>query len=185
MSAELSTLLSTPYAAGFIYLHHPHTPTSASIPRPSPSASLVQAQISAIEYNNAKLLYSGILHRMAASTGTEWTGGEVRTWDGFSRGLRSLKAGTAGQASASGGSTGREKGAKTVKGSRKGKEKEVVNEDKEDGSEGIKEELNWVVLITHAERLPRILGSQWAVITRLSELVSLPSPTRHPNCFYR
>lgn len=160
MSSELSTLFNIPHAPGFIYLQHPHTPTSSSVPTPSPGS--IQAQVSAIEYNTARLLYSGILHRIAISIGTTWTGGEVRTWEGFSRGLKTLWDGLNSQ--------GRSR--RPVKGSKKGKEKEVAPIEAEVGGTG-EERLNWVVLVTHAERLPRILGPQWSVLTRLAELVRL------------
>jgi origin recognition complex subunit 5 len=167
MTSQLSTVLTTPHAPPFIYQHHPHTPVSSALPEARPG--LVQAHLSAVEYNTPRLLYSGILRRIARAAGTEWKGGDVRTWDGFSRGLQSLWTGRSG-AVARKGSVGK---ANSVRGSRKGKERAVETPRLEEGADGepLDEEWNWVLVISHAERLPRILGPQWAVLTRLSELV--------------
>lgn len=168
MSLQLSTLLSTPYAPGFVYLHHPHTPSASAIP--PPPAGGAHAQISAIEYNTARLLYTALLYRLAEASGGVWAAGEVRTWDGFARGLRTLWRDRAGRASGSG--SGERGDGGRAKLSRKGKEKEVLPVPAPEVLEGGAQEGNWVVVITHAERLPRILGAQWAVLTRISELVS-------------
>jgi origin recognition complex subunit 5 len=132
----LSLLLSTPYAPPFIYLHHPHQPTT-SLDFP-PRAS--QARVDAIECHTPKILWSAIISRL---DGERSDAGLVDSLDGFVRTLKSV-------------GTGRT----SVKGKGKGKEKE-----EEWGRQAIS------IVITKAERLPKVMGSGWAVMTRLAELV--------------
>lgn len=129
----LSLLLSTPVPPSFIYIHHPHCPTS-SLEFPE-----VSAKVDGIECHTPKLLLSAIISRLEGRDG-----GLVDTLDTFFRRLRTSQGGD-----------GKVKG----KGKGKGKEKE------REGAVSI--------VITKAERLPRVLGSGWAVMTRLAELVSL------------
>ena len=125
----LSLLLSTPSPPPFIYIHHPHSPTS-SLAFPE-----VSAKVDGIECYTPKLLWSAIISRLEGKDG-----GLVVSLDAF---IRRLKAYQGGEM----------KG----KGKGKGKEKEGAVS----------------IVITKAERLPRIMGSGWAVMTRLAELVSL------------
>jgi origin recognition complex subunit 5 len=130
----LSLLLSTPSPPPFIYIHHPHCPTS-SLNFPD-----VSARVDGVECHTPKLLLSAILSRLEGKDG-----GLVDTLDTFIRRLRVYHGGDG-------------KGKTKRKG--KGKEKE------KEGERAIS------IVITKAERLPRVLGSGWAVMTRLAELVS-------------
>lgn len=97
-----------------------------------------------IECNTPKLLWSAIISRLEGKDG-----GLVDTLDAFLRRLGTCQYGS----DSNGIGKGRSKG--------KGKEKEKERE----GAISI--------VITKAERLPKIMGSGWAVMTRLAELVSL------------
>jgi len=126
----LALLLSTPVPPPFIYIHHPHCPTS-SLDFPD-----VSVKVDGVECHTPKLLLSAIISRLEGKDG-----GLVDTLDTFIRRLRVYSGGD-GKSKAKG----------------KGKERE------KDGVVSI--------VITKAERLPRVLGSGWAVMTRLAELVS-------------
>jgi len=134
----LSLLLSTPSPPPFIYIHHPHSPTS-SLAFPE-----VSAKVDGIECYTPKLLWSAIISRLEGKDG-----GLVDSLDTFIRRLRSHRN--------EGETNGKGKG----KGKGKGREKET--------------ESAVSIVITKAERLPRIMGSGWAVMTRLAELVCLYS----------
>jgi origin recognition complex subunit 5 len=132
----LALLLAAPCPPPFIYLHHPHCPTS-SLEFPETST-----RVDAIECHTPKLLWSAIISKLEGRDA-----GLIDTLDTFVRRLRSshIDNGVNGK----------------VKGKGKGKEKE-------------KEEKGAVsIVITKAERLPRVMGSGWAVMTRLAELVRL------------
>lgn len=131
----LSLLLSTPSPPPFIYVHHPHSPTS-SLAFPG-----VSAKVDGIECHTPKLLWSAVISRLEGKDG-----GVIDSLDTFIRRLRSNRD----EVEING--KGKSKG--------KGKEKEGPVS----------------IVITKAERLPRIMGSGWAVMTRLAELVSCCSP---------
>jgi origin recognition complex subunit 5 len=135
----LALVLSTPSPPAFIYIHHPHQPTS-SVALNLPPAS---ARVDAIECHTAKLLWSTIISRLEGKDA-----GVVDSLDMFIRRLRIFAEGTG-----------------EVKGRGKGKEKE-----REDGK-------RFSIVVTKAERLPKVMGSGWAVMTRLAELVS-------PSCVF-
>ena len=82
MADTLHNVLSSPNAPPFIYLHHPHHPTTSAVPA-FPSRCLV-AHVDAIEHHNPRLLYSGVINKLAPSDEE----GEINTWDGFARRLR-------------------------------------------------------------------------------------------------
>ena len=178
----LSVLLSTPHAPAFIHLHHPHHP-STSLPRPrllsssSPSSSHAvhsrYAQVDLIELNNPKLLYSTILHRLAAdgaahaasSSSQTQVNGEIGTWDEFALGMRELLGGESEK--------------------KRGKKAERWHpENGENGGQagaiGSMGKGRAVVMITYAERLRAVLGNRWTVITRMGELVCIRTRLVHP-----
>jgi origin recognition complex subunit 5 len=128
----LALLLSTPSPPPFIYIHHPHSPTS-SLEFPE-----VSAKVDGIECYTPKLLWSAIISRLEGKDGVL-----VDSLDTFIRRLRSHR------------NEGEINGKSRGKG--KGREKEEAVS----------------IVITKAERLPRIMGSGWAVMTRLAELVRL------------
>lgn len=99
-------------------------------------------RIDAVECHTPKLLWSAIVSRLEGKDA-----GLVDSMDAFLRRLRGIKRIIA---------NGTSKG--------KGKEKAVVNGDSHEGS-------GLVIVITKAERLPRVLGQTWTAMTRLSELV--------------
>jgi origin recognition complex subunit 5 len=140
----LALLLSTPSPPPFIYIHHPHQPTS-SLTLDLPPAS---ARVDAIECHTAKLLWSTIISRLDGKDA-----GVVDSLDMFIRRLRVFAEGP-------------ETGKGRVKG--KGKEKE---KDKDDGK-------RFSIVVTKAERLPKVMGSGRAVMTRLAELVRY-TPAAH------
>jgi hypothetical protein len=135
----LELLLSTPSPPPFIYIHHPHQPTS-SLTLTLPPAS---ARVDAIECHTAKLLWSTIISRLEGKDA-----GVVDSLDMFIRRLRVFA-----------------EGSESGKGKNKGKGKE-----REAGK-------RFSIVVTKAERLPKVMGSGWAVTTRLAELVS-------PSCIY-
>lgn len=146
----LSTLLSFPSAPPFIYLHHPHHPTTAIEPQLPERCSV--ARLDAVEHHSARLFYAGALAKVSAAlavtrkTGIRHDPGgdgrEVLTWDAFAKGLRSLWAKHAG----------------------KGKSPAKGETDEDEGQ--------IVLLITKAERLRGVLGPGWTALTRMNELVS-------------
>lgn len=143
----LSTLLAFPGAPAFVYLHHPHHPTSAVKPGLPERCSV--ARLDLIELNSARLFYACALARVSAAlavtrkTGIRHDPGgdgrEVLTWDAFAKGLRTLWSKHAG----------------------KGKGR--AEEGNDDGQ--------IVLVITKAERLRAVLGSSWTALTRMNELV--------------
>ena len=140
----LLTLLSHPSSPPFIYLHHPHHPSSSALPSFS-TRHTPPAILDAIEYYTSRLLYSGILPKLGIDAG------EIGTWDAFVRELRVASDGK-------------------KKSSRK---KEKVNGHVNGDGNGMEDEHDpMIVIITHAERLRSVLGGEWAVVTRLTELVS-------------
>lgn len=130
----LALLLSTPSPPPFIYVHHPHHPTS------SLSLPVVSARVDAIECHNAKLLWSTIISRLEGKDA-----GVVDSLDSF---IRRLRVFTEGPAEVK------------VRGKGKGREKE------REGGKQVS------IVVTKAERLPKVMGSGWSVMTRLAELVS-------------
>jgi len=131
------TLFSSSSAPPFIYLHHPHHPSSSAVPE-LPTRCMV-AHLDAIEHHTPRLLLSGALNRLDPDGE-----GEVSTWDGFSRRLREIWT--------------------------KSRSKGKGEADETDETEGGKER-RVILIITKAERLRTVLGRNWAVITRLAELV--------------
>jgi origin recognition complex subunit 5 len=138
----VETLLQHAGAPGLIHLHHPHHPPSA-LEFHLPARCKV-ARLDAVEHHTARLLYAGILSRVATVLRRDLDekddGREVITWDAFTRSLRALWGQYAG----------------------KGKGKARAGE----------EEGQVVIIVTKAERLKGVLGSSWAALTRLPELVS-------------
>ncbi|WWD17262.1 hypothetical protein CI109_101700 [Kwoniella shandongensis] len=143
-SSTLQTLLSHAPAPQFIYLHHPHHPSTQLPPIPE---SCHVARIDTVEYHTPRLLLSGILNKFSGGADDV---GEVNTWDGFSLKLREWWS---------------------VRKNRKGKGKAIGNSEVNGNARG--EEM-LVVMITKAERLRLVLGNGWTVITRLSELTGVP-----------
>jgi origin recognition complex subunit 5 len=155
MAEILRTLLSSPHAPSFIYLHHPHTPTSAldfEIP-----SNVRLARIDAIEHYNPRLLYSGIISQLGGDAG------EISTWDGLVRALRDV----VGERDEKGKGKGKGKGKARMNGNG------LATGHEEEGERRV------VVVITKAERLRNVLGGGWSVITRLAELVSWLYPRNH------
>ena len=85
MTESLTTLLSSPHAPPFFYLHHPHHPSTSAVPR-LPTRCIV-AHLDAIEHSSPRLFYSGALSKYGRDEE-----GEVSNWDGFSRGLKEIWA---------------------------------------------------------------------------------------------
>jgi origin recognition complex subunit 5 len=152
MAESLTAILSSPHPPACIHLHHPHHPPAYALP-PLPSICII-ARVDAVEHHTPRLLFSGVLRRVADQVGGEVE--EVSSWDGFARGLREVWTGER-----------KGKGSK-VNGAGKGKGKEKMAVSVEDEEEG----RVLVVAVTKAERLRRVMGEGWAVITRLAELVS-------------
>ncbi|WVQ72459.1 hypothetical protein IAR50_002011 [Cryptococcus sp. DSM 104548] len=143
MADSIETLLSTPSAPPFIYLHHPHH-SSTDLPPSldSPREHSLFARLDTIEHYNIKLFYTGILHRIL---GEEANVEEVSSWDAFSLRLKTWWC----------------------------ERHQIGNSRKKVRGWSYKEEVedeNIVLLVTHAERLKNVLGSNWAVVTRLAEL---------------
>lgn len=111
-------------------------------PTSSLSLPVVSARVDAIECHTAKLLWSTIISRLEGKDA-----GLVDSLDSFIRRLRVFAEGVAE-------GKGRGKG--------KGREKERERE----GGKQVS------IVVTKAERLPRVMGSGWSVMTRLAELVS-------------
>ncbi|ODN94258.1 hypothetical protein L198_05114 [Cryptococcus wingfieldii CBS 7118] len=143
MADSIETLLSTPSAPPFVYLHHPHH-SATDLPPSLESARehSLFARLDTIEHYNTKLFYSGILHRIL---GEDASVEEVSSWDAFSLKLKSWWC----------------------------ERHQIGNSRKKVRGWSYKEEVdneNIVLLVTHAERLKNVLGSNWAVMTRLAEL---------------
>lgn len=146
----LSLLLSSPTPPPFIYLHHPHHPTT-SIAWPG---SAKRCKIDAIECHNPKLLWSAIVSKLE-----DHDAGLIDSMDTFLRRLRALGHPQARVNGVVNGTKGKGKG--------KGKERETTMGNGHTAGEG----KSLYVIITKAERLPRVLGQNWTVMTRLAELV--------------
>lgn len=85
-------------------------------------------------------------------------------WDGFARGLQGLIGGKGkGRTFGMGLGYGQVNGAGKAGGGSGGGGGSGV---------GMAEQEGWVLFVTHAERLKSVLGHQWAVMTRITELVS-------------
>jgi origin recognition complex subunit 5 len=142
MTVSPATVLSLPESAALVYIHHPHHP-STLLNLPSSSSTVT---LDLIEYHTPRLLYSGVLSRLGAEAG------EISTWDDFARHLRHhLDAGS---------------------GKGKGKRKADDMESGHEGDSTSHKATGRVVILTHAEKLRSVLGLGWAVMTRLTELVS-------------
>lgn len=131
----LELLLGSPTPPPFIFVHHPHHPTT-SLRWPE---QIKRYRIDAIECHTPKLLWSAVISRLEGSDA-----GLVDSMDTFLRRLRALKRPHA-------------KG--------KGKERAVPNGHAHEDEGGL------CIVITKAERLPRVLGQTWTAMTRLAELV--------------
>ena len=166
MSDDLVTLLSHPHAPGFIYLHHPHHPSSSTTPElPSRCTVLL---LDAIEHFTARILYTSAVRQLDG--GYE---GDITTWDGFARALAdgwARKQG-AGEPLANGTTSST---ASSIKGKGKARAEQGPNGSLPNGHPGTTDEGQVVLLISHAERLRHVLGSNWSVLTRLAELVIVP-----------
>lgn len=162
----LDLLLRTPHPPPFIYVHHPHQPTTSLA---WPVAAHTTCRVDAIECHTPKLLWSAIASRLELAKGRTSTSstepGQVDSMDTFLRRLRAV-----GQA---GGSANGHM-ANGTGGSRKGKGKATVNGHTDvAGSRGQRTGMCMSIVITKAERLPRVMGQTWTVMTRLAELVRL------------
>ncbi|KAK4683415.1 hypothetical protein P7C73_g6854, partial [Tremellales sp. Uapishka_1] len=150
MAADLSTLLSQPSSPPFIYLHHPHHPSSSALPAVLPSRCLV-ARLDAYEHYTPRLLLSGALNKLVPTE----EGVEISTWDGFARRLKGIWSDLSR-------STANGHGDKKSKGKVK------------DAFHGDETSIQIVVVVTKAERLRIVLGSGWSVITRIAEMTGVP-----------
>lgn len=161
MSEELVTLLSHTHAPPFIYLHHPHHPSSSAIPIIPDRCTLLL--LDAIEHFNSRVLYTSALKQL-----DETYEGDITSWDGFARALSEIWASRSGSSkSLVNGSSSAKKGKGKAKAtSRDGALPNGRTENTGDGQ--------IVLLILHAERLRNVLGSNWSVITRLAELAPVP-----------
>lgn len=86
----LATLLASLDAPSFIYLHHPHHPSTSVIP--TLPSNCVVAYLDAIKLHTPRLFYSGALNKLEQSEDVE-----VNTWDGFARHLRQIWWGSKGK----------------------------------------------------------------------------------------
>ncbi|WVO16167.1 hypothetical protein L204_103837 [Cryptococcus depauperatus] len=148
MAEELESLLTTSSSPAFIYLHHPHhsSPSLATLPALVSSDKII-AKLDTIEYNTEKLLWSGIFSKITSDEKR----GEVATWDVLSLALRKWWNERLF------GDGGRDRRDRT-----------------QNACEGLKHVRDGIIiLVTHAERLKNILGQDWAVITRISELIGI------------
>lgn len=128
----------------FVYLHHPHQPTS-SLKWPARGRI---CKVDAVESCTPKLLWSAIISRLEGKDA-----GVMDTMDMFLRALRTLQATSTAKSA-----TGKDKG--------KGKAKAATALELEPVC----------IVITKAERLPKVLGHHWTALTRLAELVSPSLP---------
>ncbi|WVR07082.1 hypothetical protein IAU60_004121 [Kwoniella sp. DSM 27419] len=144
--SNLEALLDHSPSPSFIYVHHPHHP-STSLPIPP---GLVSAQIDLVEYHTPRLLLSGIGSRI---TGQD---AEISTFDGLSLKLRTWWNGRSLKA--------RAKGKAKINGDAEGVMGDIM-EEKED---------QVILVFTHAERFRLVLGTGWSVMTRLAELTGVP-----------
>lgn len=166
MVAGLVELLSVPRPPAFLCLHHPHHTSCADIDL----TSLHRCQavrVDAIECHTPRLLYSTILDRFRFALGVEGkeeAAREITTWDELSRGMR-----TAWQDSmrSRAGPSNRKSTASTraPKGKGKGVEPQIDAKLEETDD-------HVALIVTHAERLSRVLGYLWSGLTRMKELVS-------------
>ena len=151
----LALLVQTATPPPFIYIHHPHHPTT-SLEWP---ATIKGYRVDAIECHSPKMMWSAIISRLEGGDG-----GMVDSMDAFLRRLRAVgQEGTSTSTSR----TTTANGSARSKG--KGKEKELMNGHRN----GSIQEVGMSVIITKAERLPKVFGQNWTVMTRLSELVGL------------
>lgn len=88
MAAQLHTLLSVPCPPPFIYLHHPHLPSTSAIPDLPPSCLV--AQLDAVEYHTPRLFFSGIASHLSKAMCCGDEQGEITTLDGLVRKVREL-----------------------------------------------------------------------------------------------
>ncbi|WRT66411.1 uncharacterized protein IL334_003367 [Kwoniella shivajii] len=146
MESSLFRFLSCTPSPSFIYLHHPHHPSTSLPPLPSDGAI---AKLDAVEHNTPRLLLSGILNKLGQEE-------EVNTFDGFAIRLRSWW------------------NDRSHRGKGKGKSKTKINGHTSgyDGYDVDEEQV--IIMITKAERLRLVLGNGWSIITRLAELTGVP-----------
>jgi origin recognition complex subunit 5 len=156
MEEALHDLLAHEASPSFVYLHHPHHPTS-SVPLDAGTECRI-AQIDAIEYHTPRLFYSGVLYRLGSDAG------EVATWDEFTIALRSLNTDTQPGPSKS------RKGKAAVRSN--GHTNGISTSNGNHGTDGRRDRA--IIIVTHAERLRTVIGGNWAVLTRLAEMVSRP-----------
>lgn len=181
-------LLTAPILPTFIHLHHPHHPTTSLPTFPTDDSRTVHIDL--VEHNTARLLYSGILHRIRtrlgkgrynhgnySSNGIDEQGqGESLSWDDLSRGLRSLIGPDAGRTRGKGKAKAKEHARVNGDGHANGTdENDAPAWGLSMASYQVEREgkVTWIICLTHAERLRAVLGHQWAVITRIAELVSV------------
>lgn len=136
----LDLLVSSSTPPPFIFIHHPHHPTT-SLDWPD---RIKRYRIDAIECHTPKLLWSAIISRLEGRDA-----GLVDSMDTLLRCLRGVKRPLANGTSKA-----------------KGKERAIPNGHSSGDGAGL------CILITKAERLPRVLGQTWTALTRLAELVS-------------
>lgn len=161
---NLAVLVGHPAAPGLVWFHHPHH--LASVVEPELPARCVAARIDAVEHHNQRLVYSGILNRIAAALeqeDSEHAGKEVLSWDAFVRGLRGLWSVRVEQARVRSRKRAEAEASKVVENG-----DEVGEARKEEEEEG-----QIVIIVMNAERLRSVLNAEWAAFTRLSELVGL------------
>ena len=148
MERQLAGLLAFPGRPPFVHVHHPHHPPSLV---DFPASSSI-ARLDAIEHHTPRLVFSGILHKLGHETD------EVATWDLFARGMREVYSNTT-------------KG----KGKDKGKQRQRPDTDGDVEMNGhgaaALHRAEYVVIVTHGERLRHVLGPSWSVLTRMAELV--------------
>ena len=163
----LALILSSQTPPPFIYIHHPHHPTT-SLEWPS---SIKGYRVDAIECNTPKTIWSAIISRLEGGDA-----GLVDSMDTFLRRLRLLAPAQApGQYGNGNASSKTPKANGSVRAKGKGKEMKLINGHSNMNERGL------CVVITKAERLPRVFGQNWTVMTRIAELVG---PSRAESWIY-
>jgi origin recognition complex subunit 5 len=187
----LHDLVNNPFPPPLIHLHHPHHPSSSvltllasSAVKPGPSGSCSSAlrngpesyalvHVDAIECHTPRILFSAIITRLRDALGLDETIeeiGEVNTVDRLVRRLQHLWSSGARDEDAMESRRDRAVNGKSKsKGKRRSENGELATSDGH-GKPGDKQAV--MLLITKAERLGKIMGQSWSVVTRLAELVS-------------
>lgn len=152
----LISYLALPCPPTFLYLHHPHHPSSQAFPPVSvldPECLVVR--VNTVEYFNLRLFLSGLLYKLTIALGQSDDGVEVADWDAFRRKVDSVV--DAAESAAKG----------------KGKKRAQALNDEVHGSD--LEPKRLTILVDKAERLKTVLGPHWHVMSRLNEFVGLNS----------